>query len=289
MSYWSPSETGGILINWDLLFFGNAQTPMLHDILTIQQKYGADETTRTGDTVYGYNSTADRDVFDFSQNNYPGLAIYDAGGEDTLDFSGFFGGSVINLNDGQFSSGGEGAPSAAEINANRVELFETTGLTSGAVTDASVQATLAAYQDRAETAILNDFGYDGVLATQYNNIAIAYGTEIENAVGSDYRDIIVTNEQDNILTGGLGDDVFIIQDGSNYAAGESFGNGGNDTITDFEVGSDVLDLSYLGLGTDSVLDFDGNVLAIDIDGDGAVDQSVTFENLDFVPVADIFA
>ena len=41
---------------------------MLHDVMTIQAKYGADYTTRAGDTVYGFNSTADKAVFDFSQN-----------------------------------------------------------------------------------------------------------------------------------------------------------------------------------------------------------------------------
>ncbi len=28
-------------------------------------------TTRAGDTVYGFNSTADQGVFDFTQNTHP--------------------------------------------------------------------------------------------------------------------------------------------------------------------------------------------------------------------------
>jgi serralysin len=32
-------------------------TPLLHDILALQAVYGADTATRTGDTVYGFNST----------------------------------------------------------------------------------------------------------------------------------------------------------------------------------------------------------------------------------------
>lgn len=289
MSYWAPSITGANILNWDLLFFGNAQTPMLHDVYVIQEKYGADPTTRADDTTYGYNSTADRDVFDFSQNNYPNVTIYDAGGEDTLDFSGFYGGTVINLNDGQFSSGGEGAPTAAEVNANREELFAETGIFAPPTTDASIAATLASFQNNSAGKIANDFGWGGVLATEYNNISIAYGTEIENAIGSDYRDILVTNEQDNILTGGLGGDVFILQDGNNYIAGEAFENGGTDTITDFEAGVDVLDLSYLGINGDTIFEEQGNSLGIDIDGDGAIDQTVIFENLDYVPMADVFA
>jgi serralysin len=71
MSYWAPSSTQAILIDYSYFLFGNAQTPMVHDILTIQSKYGADTTTRTGDTVYGFNSTAGRDVFDFALNPWP--------------------------------------------------------------------------------------------------------------------------------------------------------------------------------------------------------------------------
>ena len=58
---------------------------MLYDIAAIQAKYGADMTTRTGDTVYGYNSTANRGAFDFNMNPKPIFTIWDAGGNDTLD------------------------------------------------------------------------------------------------------------------------------------------------------------------------------------------------------------
>ena len=43
----------------------------------------ADMTTRTGPTTYGFNATADRDAFDFTQNVHPVIAIWDAGGIDT--------------------------------------------------------------------------------------------------------------------------------------------------------------------------------------------------------------
>jgi serralysin len=63
-------------------------TPMLYDIAAIQAKYGADMTTRAGDTVYGDNSTAGRAAYDFAVNRFnPIFAIWDAGGIDTLDTS----------------------------------------------------------------------------------------------------------------------------------------------------------------------------------------------------------
>jgi len=47
------------------------QTPMLDDVAAIQAKYGADPDTRSDATVYGFHSTADRDVFDFTKNSNP--------------------------------------------------------------------------------------------------------------------------------------------------------------------------------------------------------------------------
>src|SRR5712671_1868759 len=61
-------------------------------------------TTRTGDTVYGFHSTAGRAVFDFTINTNPILSIWDAGGNDTLDASGFGQNQVIDLTPGAYSS-----------------------------------------------------------------------------------------------------------------------------------------------------------------------------------------
>lgn len=98
MSYWDETNTGAD-------FDGHsAQTPMLHDILAIQAKYGANLTTRTGDTVYGFNSNTESPVFDFELNEHPVLSIWDAGGIDTIDLSGFSEDSILNLNSGEFSS-----------------------------------------------------------------------------------------------------------------------------------------------------------------------------------------
>ena len=46
---------------------GLSATPMLYDIAAIQPLYGADMTTRTGDTVYGDNSNAGRGAFNFAR------------------------------------------------------------------------------------------------------------------------------------------------------------------------------------------------------------------------------
>ena len=99
MSYFASSNTGAVRT-------GFAATPLAHDIAAIQSIYGANMTTRTGDTVYGFNSNAGRPAFDFTLNSDPVVAIWDAGGKDTLDFSGWASNSRIDLATGASSDGG---------------------------------------------------------------------------------------------------------------------------------------------------------------------------------------
>jgi serralysin len=107
MSYWSASLTGE-----------NHQgeypsTPMIMDIYAIQQLYGANMTTRSGNTVYGFNSTANSAQFDFTVNIRPVVAIWDGGGNDTIDVSGWSMTQMINLGDGAFSNVGGGTGNLA--------------------------------------------------------------------------------------------------------------------------------------------------------------------------------
>lgn len=101
MSYFGESNTGGA--------FGGAyaSAPLLDDIAAAQLAYGANMATRTGDTVYGFNSNAGRDWFSAtSTSSKLVVAIWDAGGTDTLDFSGYKVPQTIELRPGYFSSVG---------------------------------------------------------------------------------------------------------------------------------------------------------------------------------------
>ncbi len=75
------------------------------DIYAVDSIYGA-ATTRTGDTVYGFHDTAGS-IFNFaSYTQAPALTIYDSGGNDTLDCSGYSVAQTIDLHPGSFSSVG---------------------------------------------------------------------------------------------------------------------------------------------------------------------------------------
>src|SRR6185503_9370373 len=84
-----------------------SSTPMLHDIAAIQAIYGADMTTRTGDTTYGFNvSIGVPDVFNFNIDTTPIVTVWDAGGNDTLDLSGYSTNQRIDLRAGTYSDVG---------------------------------------------------------------------------------------------------------------------------------------------------------------------------------------
>ena len=65
-------------------------TPMAADILAVQQLYGLSTTTRSGNTTYGFNSNAGT-IYNAQQNSLSQVAytIFDTGGTDTLDYSGY--------------------------------------------------------------------------------------------------------------------------------------------------------------------------------------------------------
>lgn len=103
MSYFNAGSDGSGADHLTSAGFEYAATPLLHDIAAIQAIFGADMTTRTGDTVYGFGSSAG-DVFDFAINDTPVIAIWDAGGVDTLNAALYKQSQVIDLRAGAYSS-----------------------------------------------------------------------------------------------------------------------------------------------------------------------------------------
>lgn len=190
-------------------------TPLLHDIAAIQSIYGANMSTRTGDTVYGFNSTAGS-VFDFNRNALV-FSIWDAGGIDTIDASlfeadvnGRFPAQIIDLNEGEFSSIG----------------FLTKNIS-------------IAYGATIENAI-GGAGEDLLLGNSADN----------HLVGGDGDDRLFGREGHDTLEGGIGGDVLL---GDRYATSEGgfdrlFGGAGPDELYGFR-GDDFLE------GGEGITDF----------------------------------
>jgi len=256
MSYFDSYETGAQNIDWNLMRFIYPSTPMVDDVYVIQQKYGAEMTTRTGDTTYGFNSTSDVTDAAMKFNNgemFTIFTIWDAAGNDTIDLSGYFTPSVIDLRPGAYSSaGGAGAYDPSQLGRE--------------LTLAEINSNNAAAGFPNRSAFLHDVYYDGVAGTneglswkvitgtsdQYlmeQNIGIAYGAIIENAIGGHGDDRINGNQANNQFIGNDGADTFII---ARYGTDDT----SVDQINDFDrAEGDKIDLTELGV-TFADLSFD---------------------------------
>lgn len=106
MSYFGPSNNSGgegqvAWADWKAADGSDysPQTPMINDVMAIQNIYGA-ATMRSENTVYGFHTSITgrlAEIYDFSRNANPILCIYDSGGIDTLDLSGYGTNSTIDL------------------------------------------------------------------------------------------------------------------------------------------------------------------------------------------------
>lgn len=287
MSYFDSFEAGNNQVDWNLMRFVYPSTPMVDDIRVAQAKYGADMTTRTGNTTYGFNSTADVTNAAMKFVNGEMLSIFtiwDAGGTDTLDLSGYKTGSIIDLREGAYSSaGGFGAYNAAFAGIDPSTLSKDAYLAfvNANNSAAGLGARTAAYDlyfgGRAGA---NEgipwFEIMGGDTLMENNIGIAYGAVIENAIGGAGNDQINGNQATNTFTGNGGADTFVI---ARYGATDT----SIDTIADFQTGVDKIDLAELGVDWSKV-SVAGTVVTVDV----AAGPDVVFNVLGSVPVQSDF-
>lgn len=223
--------------------FGGAApaTLMPYDIKALQYIYGAkayngENTTYSFSSVYGYTAN---DQSWGSSTTPMKLAIWDSGGKDTLDFS------ALSFNTSGY----------------RFDLRE-----------GETNTTKSAYNDTSYTASGDTSGT--TYLTSSNGTAIAYNTVIENAIGTSSKDTIAGNAANNTLNGGAGNDTLIGGLGTDILVGGTGndsltgsagrdrltgGTGadrfvfkskteGRDTIADFSVIDDTINVSKAGFG-----------------------------------------
>jgi serralysin len=264
MSYFDAYETGSNVIDWNLMRVMHASTPMVHDIWIVQQKYGADTTTRDGDSTYGFNWSADvtntamqfvDDADGVGGERMTIFSIWDADGNDTLDLSGYYTPSIIDLREGAYSSaGGLGAYNPAWVGVTPDDDLDAylafVNANNAALGLASRTAALDLYFG-GRPGVNEDVPWSDIVGRDWlmeNNIGIAYGATIENAIGGHGNDRINGNQVDNQFTGNAGADTFIIADYSGETLdGQEFDDESVDTIMDFVSGVDRIDLSELGV------------------------------------------
>ncbi len=289
MSYFGAFEAGTDHYDADG-YYQYAASPLLHDIAAVQAVYGADQTTRIGDTVYGFNSTADREIFDFSKNPTPVFAIWDAGGIDTLDFSGFSEGTAIRLGEGQFSRTPDMTNSIAIAYGAKIE--NAIGTQGNDFIDGNYLDNVINGQDGNDV-IRGNGGNDTLIGLSGNDVisdrngndhliggegndrlsvenghnTLDGGKGVDTIIGGIDVDVIFGGDDNDFIKGKYGDDTASGDGGDDYIDGEGgndtlFGGAGDDTVIgefgdDWIAGGEGDDFIDGGAGTDRIV-FSGN-------------------------------
>jgi Ca2+-binding RTX toxin-like protein len=242
MSYRSfvGGSTEGGYTNED---YGYPTTFMMNDIRALQEMYGADFTTNSGNTVYHWNPVTGEAYINGAGQGRPGgagappsanvvfMTVWDGDGIDTYSFANYTTGLTVNLNPGAYS------------------------VTSGA------QLAQLGYGRYAHGNVYNAYLFDGD-ARSY----------IENAIGGSGNDTLIGNAIANGLNGGAGHDALIGGMGADTLTGGAGadtlnGGDGNDRI----YGAIHADRLYGGANDDTFVVFGADSLADLIAGGDGVD------------------
>ena len=214
MSYFSQNNFSGSTYRYVV-------SPQMADIYAVQQIYGA-ATTRTGDTIYGFHSNAGS-IFDFTAyTRAPALTIYDSGGNDTLDCSGYSAAQTIDLHAGAFSSVG--------------------GLVNniGIALSASIENAIGGSGN--DTLIANDGG-----------CTLSGGAGNDTLIGGSGNDRLIGGSGVNTIFGGDGNDVVVLSGSqSNYTISYDYSKQ-SFTLVDLRAGSPD--------GTDTVMGVESVIFA----------------------------
>ncbi|WP_051881819.1 M10 family metallopeptidase C-terminal domain-containing protein [Parvularcula oceani] len=259
MSYWSERETGADFSGREVLNL------MLYDIAALQRLYGPNTQTRAGDTTYGFGSnTGDRGWTLDGSGDYMIGAIWDAGGRDVIDASGYWNDQVIDLREEGFSSLGgmvnnlsiaRGASIEDAIGGSGDDLLIGTvadpdfvdasalapdgGLLAGAPTgrdgnnllDGGAGFDTVSYAHAIGSVRIDLSSASGVFDLGPNGVDTLLG--IENVLGGRFDDVLAGTDGRNLLDGAEGDDTLAGGVGDTLLGGE---------------GSDTVDLSAVGAG-----------------------------------------
>ncbi|MXO48652.1 hypothetical protein GRI69_10320 [Erythrobacter vulgaris] len=187
-------------------------TPMLADIVAIQNLYGAGDA-RTGNTIYGFNISGAPEIFDATLYSRIAYTVYDTGGRDTLDYSGFGADQLIDL---------------------RAEHYSNIG---GSVGNVAIARGVIIEDARGGSGSDQIFGNDAVNYLWGNS-----GNDILDS--GRYPDVVRGGDGDDHLMGGFGSDVLrgdsdmdLVEGGAGWdnlfgGSGDDIllGNNGNDRL-----------------------------------------------------------
>ena len=192
-------------------------SPMVGDGIAVANLYGTNTLTRTGDTTYGFNNTSGRAIYDATANPGVGYTIYDNGGIDTLDYSGFTQNQRINLNAEGFSDIGARVGNVSIARGSMIE-----NAIGGTGND-----TL--YGNAANNVLTGGNGND-ILIGYAGDDTLDGGAGVNVLVGGDGNDTLIVSGGGNELNGGAGNDTYILASRSDTIV-EGVGEGTDEVRT----------------------------------------------------------
>ena len=208
-----------------------ATGPMLDDIAAIQALYGANYGTSAEDTIYTYTPDMPT-IFD---------TVWDGGGIDGYDLSGYTTAVAVDLRPGQWST----------FSASQLAVLDPT-------TDTRAQGNIAnahLHENDARAHIENATG----------------GSGNDTITGNDVSNSLIGNAGNDVLTGAAGNDVLAGEDGDDTLYGgqdaDALGGGGGSDLLDGGEGDDLLSG---GADNDTLLGGAGNNYLIGGEGTDAL-------------------
>ncbi len=248
MSY--RSYLGGPTSYYTVETWSFPQSLMMLDIAQIQDIYGADFTTQSGNTVYSFDPLTGEMTMGGVSAGVPGAnrvfrTIWDGGGTDTIDLAAYTTNLAIDLNPGK------GIDLDVGGTAQRAQLSST------------------------------------VYAAHHIYMSLLHNGDtrslIENATGGSGADILTGNQTSNALkggggndtlTGGLGADTLTLGSGNDTVSDTVAGLDG-DTLTDFNLSADQILVQGVALTSAQVwYVVASGQLKIDSTGDGTADAVI---------------
>ncbi len=280
MSYFDQDENTYVNATYATLI-----SPMIVDMIALGNKYGL-WPGFSGNTTWGFNTNIGSTSYASLATlaNHTAFTIYDSGGTDTVDWSGYANNQLINLNAETYSNiGGE----IGNMGIARGTIIENAMGGSGSDSIYGNNASNIVYGN-AGNDYIDDFGHTGndSFYGGVGNDTIYGWTGNDYLSGDDGNDYVYGEDGDDSIRTGLGNDYASGGAGNDYiddlpGGGNDtmYGGVGNDTLygysgadllsgddgNDYLAGEADADLLYGGNGIDCVYGGDGNDTAYDAD------------------------
>ena len=206
--------------------YGVSSTPMPWDLAALQHLYGANQETNKGDTTYMYSNT-----IPFYKT------IWDASGDDTLDFSNFTKDLEVNLTDGDLSTLSFDVDDQRWANKQHGNL----GIAFGCIIENAAGGA----------------GNDSIIGNAADN----------NLRGNEGADTLNGGIGQDVLTGGMGQDTFQIQPGKGHAVVKDFNDGEDKILVTAPV-----PITTRIVGNNTELRSGDDLMAIILDSSGLLQQ-----------------